>query len=134
MPNNKGFSLVETLLVIVLIGSIVVLLANIPNSMNLINKSRHLSLAREIASKQLEDKRAVSFANLADGTESILDSRLSLLPQGSGTILVEDCDQETICTNLEEIKKVTVVVNWEDNQKLQTIALSTFIAEGGLNQ
>lgn len=137
MKNERGVSLVESLLIIFTVSFIVLLLANLPNSMSLINKSKHLSLAREIASKQIEDKRAINYANLADGTLEItpaVDSRISSLPNSGGTVVVEPCDEVNICTNAERIKLVTVTVNWTENGKAQKITLKTFIGEGGLNQ
>ena len=135
--EEKGVSLIESLLVVVIMGMIVFLLANLPNAMMLINKSNHLSLAREIATKQIEDKRAISYANLTldnpSNPPAIVDSRLNLLPDGGGTTLVEDCDGQ-ICTNGEHVKQVSVTVSWKDNNKVQTIKLKTFIAEGGINQ
>lgn len=135
--NQKGVSLVESLLVVVMVGLVVFLLANLPNAINLIGKSRHLSLAREIATKQIEDKREISYANLTNDNPAdppaIVDPRLSLLPVSSGTVLVEDCDAQ-ICTNDEHVKQITVTVNWKDNGKQQIVTLKTFIAEGGLNQ
>ncbi len=133
----KGFSLIELLLVIVVVGISVFLLASLPNALNLITKSNHMSLAREIASKQLEDKRALSYANLVPDISTIADSRISLLPLGSGTTTVEDCVKETYpqyCPNDEHIKLVVVTINWKDNSKDQTISLNTFIGEGGINQ
>lgn len=130
---EKGFSLIESLLVVVIIGSIVFLIANIPNAMMLIGKSRHASLAREIAVKQIEDKRALSYENLANDNSPISDSRLSLLPSSSGTVVVEDCDEQ-ICTNGEHIKQVTAEVSWLDNNKPQKVNLKTMIGEGGINQ
>ena len=130
---TRGFSLIEYLLAIAMVGIIIILMANLPNAMGLMNKSKHLSLGREIAAKQIEDKRAVSFANLANDNSAIVDSRINLLPGGSGTVTVEDCDP-TICTDEENIKQVTVTVNWQDNNKTQTVSLKTFIGEGGLNQ
>lgn len=132
MRNEKGISLTETLLVVVVAGAMVLLMANLPNAIGLINKSKHLSLAREIASKQLEDKRNISYANLVNDSVNISDTRLSLLPAGSGTITVEDCDS-SICTNSESIKKVSVTVTWQDNNKLQTVTLRTLIGQGGIN-
>lgn len=131
--NEKGISLVESLLVVVILGVIVLLMANIPNSLMLISKSKHLSLAREIAVKQIEDKRAISYANLTNDSSQVIDSRLSLLPQGVGTVEVEDCDS-AICTNGERVKQVTVTLNWQDNNKTQEISLKTMIGEGGINQ
>lgn len=133
--KEKGVSLIESLLVVVVVGIIVALLANLPNAMMLISKSNHLSLAREIASKQIEDKRNINYINLVSDASPvpISDTRISLLPQGSGTVFVEDCDS-AICTNGEHIKQVTVTVNWKDNNKVQAVTLKTFIGEGGINQ
>lgn len=130
---ESGFSLIESLLVTVMVGVIVVLMANLPNAMNLVNKSKHSSLAREIASKQIEDKRTIQYANLVNDNSPIVDSRLVLLPEGSGVVIVEDCDP-LICTNGEQIKQVTTTVNWKDNNKPQTVTLKTMIGEEGLNQ
>ncbi len=133
MKSQKGTSLIELLLVIIVIGSSVFLIANLPNALSLVTKSKHLSLAREIAAKQIEDKRAVSYVNLVSDTSNISDSRLSFLPSSTGTVTVADCDP-TICINSEHIKKITVSVNWKDNNKQQAVTLDTFIGEGGINQ
>lgn len=133
MMHQRGVSLVETILVVLAIGFIVILMANLPNALGLVTKARHISLAKEIAAKQIEDKRAISYINLANGTSPISDSRLSLLPLGAGIMEVVDCNP-TICTNAEPIKHVKVTVSWKDNLKEQNISLETFIGEGGLNQ
>lgn len=129
----SGVTLIETLLVVAVVGTAVFLLANLPNAMGLVNKSRHLSLAREIAAKEIEDKRNISYINLVNDTSSIVDQRISLLPAGIGQTVVEDCDP-TICTNGEHIKQVTVTVNWQDNNKAQTLTFKTMVGEGGINQ
>lgn len=131
--NQRGVSLIEALLVIVIVGSLVFLLANLPNALGLISKSKHLSLAREIAVKQIEDKRSINYSNLVNDNSPIADSRLSLLPQGSGVIEVTDCDPQ-ICTNGENIKQVQVEVSWKDNNKTQKITLKTMIGKEGINQ
>lgn len=133
MKKESGVSLIESLLVVVIIGVLVFLLASIPNSLMLITKSRHLSLVREIAVKQIEDERTINYLNLVDGTSPINDPRLATLLQGSGTVTVQDCDP-TICTNEENVKQVTVSLNWIDNNKTQTLTLKTMIGEGGINQ
>lgn len=133
MSDDQGMSLVETLMVVVAVGFIIILLANLPNSLNLIAKSKHLSLAREIAAKQIEDKRAVTYINLANGTSAISDTRLQSLPSGAGILEVEECSVE-ICTNSEALKHIKVTVSWIDNLKEQSISLETFVGEGGLNQ
>lgn len=133
MIREKGFSLIESILVVVVLGSIAVLMANFPNAMGLINKSRNLSSAREIAAKQIEDKRSITYSNLVNDTSAISDSRISMLPLGGGTVVVKDCD-ESICTQGENIKQITVTVSWREGDKDQSVQLQTFITEGGLNQ
>lgn len=130
---EQGVSLIESVLVVVVVGSIVLLMANLPNAIGLIARSRHLGLAREIAAKQIEDKRATSYINLVNDTSAISDPRIALLPTGNGQVIVEDCDP-LICTNSENIKQITVSIQWMDNSKQQSVSLKTLIGEGGLNQ
>lgn len=129
----RGISLIEVLLVVAVVGTAVFLMANLPNAMGLVNKSRHLSLAREIAVKEIEDRRNISYINLVPDTTAIIDSRISLLPSGNGQVIVTDCDL-LICTNDEHIKQVTVIVKWKEGSKDQQASLKTFIGEGGINQ
>lgn len=124
--REKGVSLIESLLVVAVVGATVFLLANLPNALGLITKSRHLSLVREIASQAIENKRQVSFSNLVNGTESISDSRITLLPQGQGSVAVEDSGTD--------IKKITVTISWKEGEKSQSTSLTTLIGEGGINQ
>lgn len=133
MRSQYGASLIEIILVVLALGFIVILMANLPNALGLIQKSKNVGIAREIALKQIEDKRAVSYINLVNGTTSISDSRLNLLPEGQGQVDVSDCEV-AICTNAEPVKKIKVTVNWKNLNKTQTVFLETFIGEGGLNQ
>lgn len=124
--RERGVSLIESLLVVAVVGATVFLLANLPNALGLVTKSRHLSLVREIASQAIESKRQISFINLVNGTESISDPRITLLPQGSGSVVVEGSG--------EDIKKIIVTINWKEGEKSQSTALTTLIGEGGINQ
>lgn len=133
VQRQKGVSLVESLIVVATLGVIVILMANLPNAMGLIAKGKQSSLAREIATKAIEDKRATNYLNLVNDSSSISDQRISLLPDGSGTISVENCSV-SICPNSESIKEVAATVSWKAGGKLQTIKLKTFIGQGGLNQ
>lgn len=140
--SEQGVSLIESLIAIAVVGSIVFLLISLPNALMLFTKSKHLSLAREIAVKQIEDKRTISYTNLPNGSSELSDARLSLLPQGSGSVVLGfqedgaswvDCDP-SVCTNGEHIKQITVTITWVDNNKPQSVTLETMIAEGGINQ
>ena len=133
--KERGVSLVELLLVVAAIGFLILLVSNLPNAINLIGRARHQSLAREIASKSIEDTRAIAFANLADGTTNLTDSRVNLLPSGSGARIIEPCNPN-VCTGGEasKVKQVAVTLTWKEAGKTQTVKLQTLISEGGLNQ
>lgn len=133
VPYQAGTSLVEILLVIATVSFLVILIASIPNALNLIGKSRHASVAREVASKTIEDQRAISYINLANGQSQISDSRINLLPSGGGTVEIADCP-ETVCAMGENIKHIKVVVSWKEAGKDQQVKMDTLVAEGGLNQ
>lgn len=129
----KGFGLIEVLVVIVIIGFLSLLLSSIPNSLTLIGKSKYLNIAREIADKQVEEKRVIPYANLANGTTNVIDDRLSGLPGSSGTITIDDCTPQ-VCTNNELMKQLTVTINWNELGKAQTLKISTLISEDGLGK
>lgn len=136
MSNPKsehGESLIEILLVIVTLGFIVLLVSNIPNAISLIQRSKYLGLAREIAVKQLEEKRQMPFSSLVNDSTNISDPRISLIPKALGSVVTEDCDI-SVCTNSENIKQVTVTVAWTENNKQKQVLLKTLIGEGGLGK
>lgn len=124
--NNKGVSLIELLLVIAMVGFLVLLIGNLPNSINLIGKANHQSIALKIASKALEDKRGLQYANLANGEAALSDPRLLKLPSSGGLVLVEDYDST--------IKQVLIKVTWIENGKNQEVSLKTLVSEGGLSK
>jgi len=130
--RKRGISTIEMLIVIAIVGFLVILIAAIPNSIRLISRARHQSLVREIINKELETKRSVGYINLANGTQTIGDQRLSTLPGGVGETLIEDCD-ELICTETEDVKKITVSVSWNEAGSAKQETVVTFISEGGLN-
>ena len=129
--NQKASTLVELLMVIVMVGILVALLANIPPSIGLIGRSHNQSLANQIATKQIEDRRSLPYDNLSLGESAISDPRLSMLPGSSGKVLVEDCDPP-VCTNQEDVKQITVTVNWQESNKPQKLEIKTLVANGGL--
>jgi Tfp pilus assembly protein FimT len=130
--RKRGISTIEMLIVIAIVGFLIILIAAIPNSIRLISRARHQSLVREIINKALETKRSIGYINLANGIQAINDQRLSSLPDGTGETLIEDCDA-LICTEDEDVKKVTVTINWNEAGSTKEETMVTFISDGGLN-
>lgn len=129
--NERGISIVEVVLGLMIVVFIIMLLLNLPSSIALIGKSRQEVLAKEIVVKEIEDLRSIGYANLANGETQLVDSRLSTLPQGLGAVVVEDCPVE-ICTNSELVKQVTVTVTWKSSGDAKKVEVITLISEGGL--
>lgn len=133
--NQKGVSLMELVLVIAAVGFLVLLIANLPSSISSINKSRHMSLARDITSKEIDSLRKQTYNGLTITTEPVTfsDSSLMDLPTPTATYEISDCPAD-ICPNAEKIKKIKVKVTWKEQGDNKVVELTTLIAEGGLSQ
>lgn len=129
--RKNGFSIIELIIVIAVAGAIVLVVANIPNSIGLIGKSKNESIAKEVATQRIEALRGQSYVNLANGTTPIIDTRVSALPGGTATSSIEDCPV-AICPTAQSIKKVTVTISWTEKNEPKSVILTTLISDGGL--
>lgn len=130
MTSTRAFSLIEIILVVTVVGLIIIVLSNVPSSLGLIGNSGSESAAKEIAIQSIENTRSKGFDNLADGITQINDSRLNTIPSGSGQITIAPCP---VCSNGEDIKKVSVTVTWKQSGKDKNISFDTLVAKGGLH-
>jgi prepilin-type N-terminal cleavage/methylation domain-containing protein len=128
---QKGFSLIELLLAIVIIGFIGLLIANLPNSINLITRGKQSSIAKDIGSQIVEDARASGYDNLANGTTTVSDYRLSSLTGGSASREVDDCPA-SICKKGEQIKQVIATISWQAGTAQERVNVTTLVSKGGL--
>ena len=131
MKKEKGVSLVELVLVVAAVGFLALLVSNLPSSISSINKSRHASLARDIAGKQMDYLRRQTYANLSEGTESFFDSSLNNLPGALATYEIEECPLE-VCLDQESAKEVKVKVIWNESGDSKSVELVTIVGEGGI--
>ena len=134
MANDKlerGISLIEIVITVMIVGFVILVIANVPQAIQLIGISNHESLAKDIITKQIEDLRNQGYGSLSNGTTPITDARLNNLPQAASSVIVSDCPS-SICTNNEHTKQVEVKVTWNDQGKIKNVDIFTFISEGGL--
>lgn len=129
----KGLSLIEIILAVMAVGFLILLVANLPPSINAIAKSRRLSLAGNIATKQTDLLRKRGYASLVNGSTTFIDPDLSKLPGGSGSYEVAECPG-TVCTQGEKLKQIKVLVHWQEGSQLFNAQISTLVAEGGVSQ
>lgn len=132
-PARKqlGFSLVEVIIAIFLVGAMVLVIANIPQAIQLITNSQAESKVREVAAKKIQDIRLSGYNNLANGTTNFSDPRLNSLAAVSATTTVIDCPVN-LCPNGELAKQVTILVNWDQNNTKKNFKVVTLVAKGGL--
>ncbi|MCL4367048.1 hypothetical protein M1563_02675 [Patescibacteria group bacterium] len=130
---EQGVSVIELVLVTVIIAALALLVANLPSSVSSINRSRHSSIAKDIATRELEYLRKLSYDSLSNGTNNFTDPDLTSLPKSTASYTVNDC-QEPACINGEKAKIVTVSVAWNESGDDKTVDLSTIVSQGGLAQ
>ena len=136
--TQSGISLIEIVISLMMVGFVILIIANIPQAMRLITSSSHESLAKDIVTKKIEDLRNQGYSLLSDGTTPFngdnpgslgYDSRIDNLPFGAGTIVVSQCPS---CSTSEQIKQVEVRVTWNESGKIKNVDVYTLIAGNGL--
>ncbi len=124
--DKRGFSLIEAVLAVGLLGVILVIFQGTLRNMPLIKYAKNQDLALKIASSELESLRAGGYAALpVSGTFS--DPLISSLPSGAGAVTVTAYNAET--------KQVIVTVSWREEGRTSdsSVALTTLVTEiGGL--
>lgn len=131
--NEHGISLIELILVVVAVGVLALLVSSLPSSIQSIRNSGNTSLAREIASKELDFLRKQPYSNLSNGTNNFTDNSLSKLTFPTAEYQIEDCPLE-VCALGEEAKTVNVKVSWLESGITKSLELGTLVAKGGLGQ
>jgi len=130
-PNENGFSLVEVIIGLFLIGMIIVVISYLPNTINLVTNSQNETKVREVVAKKLEDVRIGGYSSLENGTTPITDAKLNGLSGFQASQVITDCPLE-ICVSGELVKKVTMTVSWSENGSPKTFQIVTLISSGGL--
>jgi prepilin-type N-terminal cleavage/methylation domain-containing protein len=131
IKKQSGFSLVEVIIAIFLVGAIILVIANIPYAIRLITASQTESLVREAVAKKLEDLRLTGYDNLATGNTTFTDARLNKLSGILAATNVIDCPV-MICPSGEAAKQVTISVSWSENNSPKSFKIMTLISKGGL--
>ncbi len=124
MRRARGFTLIEVLLTVLLVGMLIVLSGLLVETIGLARHERYASAAAGAAEGELESLRAVGYDQLpASGPFS--DDALARLPGGTGSFTVSAYDDTT--------KQVTVTVSWTDrtSDSPTSVTLSTLIAKTG---
>ncbi len=120
----RGFSLVEVLVAIFIIGLMLLMLDATLQNIPLIAYARDQDIALKIAGGELEKLRAGGYDALPE-SGSFSDAQLSALPSGAGTVAVTAYNDKT--------KQVTATVTWRERTAASdsTLSLTTLITQTG---
>ncbi len=120
---KKGFSLIEVLVAVGMLGIMIVVYQVIISNTALTRTSQDKDIALKIATYKIEDLRGLGYSALP-GSGSFSDSLLSSLPLGTATM--------TITAYNTKLKQATVTVSWtEPGSSAKSVSLTTLIADTG---
>ncbi len=125
MKGSRGFSFIEVIVSIFIVGVMLVLLQAVIRSNTLISIAKNQGIALSIVRSEIESLRSGGYAAVpASGSFShvLLDT---LPPYATATLLTSDFNAKT--------KQVVVSVEWRNNEAAasSTLSLSTLITETG---
>ena len=123
--HARGFSLIEVVLTIGIVGAILIIFQSVLTSSALVRTTAFGDVALGVASSELENLRHGGYTALP-ASGAVADNALSALPSGSENLAVTDYNAST--------KKVVVTVGWVDPRGgARSIALTTLLTKvGGL--
>ena len=125
MPSSRGFSLIEVVVSIFIVGVMLVLLQAVFRSSVLVRIAKNEGIALSIARNEVESLRAGGYASLPLGS-TFYDSLVTSLNTNATTTLAITVYNATT-------KQVVVSVVWLDPSKTasSTVSLSTLITQTG---
>lgn len=143
--RNKGFTLVETMLSVFMVGcAAAILAAAMPVATVSRTKANYVNRASNFAQKEIELMKALGYPNLTadkleaadlidstsqvstdtyacNQTDSAVGDRVGdLLPSGTATVKIEQVDLE--------LKRVTMTINWKEKGRNVNYSVASLVA------
>ncbi len=125
--TQSGFTIVEVLISIFIIGVTLILFAMVSHAVLLNKYNRYREIALRVAENQIQVLRTTAYGSLPS-TGSFNNSLLSSIPQGAGT--------QTITQVATGFKQATVAVTWRNPTSTanQQVVFSTYLWQYGLGK
>jgi prepilin-type N-terminal cleavage/methylation domain-containing protein len=126
--SNKGFTIVELVVTIVIMGIIIPAVAIALTNLTIVDyQARDLALANFIAQNRVETLRSAGYNSLSNGTTSFT----AQLPNTMGS---PKSASYTVSTPQAGIKQVDVAISYTEYKKTKNISYRTYISELGVGQ
>ncbi|MCM8804802.1 MAG: prepilin-type N-terminal cleavage/methylation domain-containing protein [Candidatus Omnitrophica bacterium] len=128
MKRNKGFSLIEVIIsILIIIIGIFGTLSYFFYSQTNLNLERHRRTALQIAQSRIEFLRTVSYNNLMNYVENGTNVNIDEI-QGKRVTIIEDVNDPEDPDPSIDYKRITVKVMWFENKRNNEVSLKTIIA------
>lgn len=126
--TEQGFTIIELLVTIAVVGILVPTLAGFVNTLNRFNdRARDLTLINALAENKVESLRSIGYSGIASGTTSFV----SELPTTIGS---PRSASYTVTTPNTGIKQIDLTISFNDHGTTQTVYYRTLIGELGVGQ
>ena len=132
--KEEGFTLIEVLVtMMILSGVLTALLSCFIYGLNIISRMKQTAIATQIIQEELEDIRDKTYDEIVSLGTSFENARLDQLSsqsgceEASGGVAVESSEGD-------DIKKVTVTVQWTYRGRTQREYLVYFLTREGINK
>ena len=124
LKKQTGFSLIEVVVTLFIIGVIFVIYQAALNGIFLTRNAKDQEIALRVATHKVEELRSLGYFSLP-ASGSFTDSQLSSLLQSSASMAISDYNLKT--------KQITVTVSWkETNTNVpHSLQLNTLISQDG---
>lgn len=129
LETQRGFSLVELLIALVLITITAFIFTKATDTLGRIAKANHQTTAFHIAARKIENLRGSNFGSIPP-TGPFTDSELSKLPQSSANLTVSQFQSQ----DQTKLKQVEAKVSWYEQSVPKEVKITTLISENGLHK
>lgn len=125
--KQSGFTIIEVVVTLLIIGVTLLLYTVISNSITLNKYNRYKEVALRVAETSLQDLRTIDYNSLP-ASGPFTNAQIQTLPEGSANLEITE-----VSTGLS---KATVTVSWRSpsSNTMQAISLSTFLSEHGIGK
>jgi prepilin-type N-terminal cleavage/methylation domain-containing protein len=126
--TEQGFTIIELLVTIAVVGIMVPTLAGFVNTLNRFNdRARDLTLVNSLAENKIEGLRSIGYSGISNGTTSFV----SELPASIGSPRTATY---VVTTPNTGIKQVDLTITFNDHGSTQSVTYRTYIGELGVGQ
>jgi len=121
---HRGFTLIEAVVAIFLVGLMIVLVLTVAQSIPLLERVKNQDIALKAAQNELEILRAGGYDALP-ASGSFTNTLVTTLPSGSGAVAVTSFNAKT--------RQVVVTVTWRELNSASdsTLSVATLITKTG---